>query len=111
MNTILVIAIVVLCLATGALAVAAVLLRRDVARLHREKAEALEACARAEAEARTRFEERMRVETTLAAERERAAAERERAAGGRKGAARAAARPEPVTCARRRRACGSSGVP
>ena len=80
MNTILVIAIVVLCLATGALAVAAVLLRRDVARLHREKAEALEACARAEAEARTRFEERMRVETTLAAERERAAAERERAA-------------------------------
>ena len=80
MNTILVIAIVVLCLATGALAVAAVLLRRDVARLHREKAEALEACARAEAEARTRFEERMRVETTLAAERERAAAERERTA-------------------------------
>lgn len=80
MNTGLIIVIVVLCLSTGALAVAAALLRRDTQRLLREKAEAVEARSLAEAEARTRLEERMRIETVLAAERERAAAERERSA-------------------------------
>ena len=72
MNTGLIIVIVVLGLSTGALAVAAALLRRDTQRLLREKAEAVEARSLAEAEARTRLEERMRIETVLAAERERA---------------------------------------